>query len=378
MKFKFNKWIITGLLSIAVFSSGALSATNSAEDHDVVESLQNLKLMTNGGSSSVWPELEKFQASLWKAMALDPGPIVVVPVNLVPKSLFAEELTTDLSQQIEALKLSALPKTLHVQEEFNQYLQTVRMIMAFRISRKFPQSRASAKRGTLDESYDALIKKIRGSIAAAGPNLREDSIHKIENYIQTIKDNKNASEAKKAPFANGNQFIWAALVAFIGFAFGITAIKMNPEFFEKFISPKVTDSTAPAATHTHQLNYARWLREFEELLAKLKVTQLTHERRIEEVVQHSEKLNQFATALCADPRIKNESNLEFRMSNLLRELHRQLEQAHELKMGDRAQIHTTLEHCLKLCDAIENNGLQYHHPHGAQQPQNSSNTRSAS
>ena len=141
---------------------------------------------------------------------------------------------------------------------------------------------------------------------------------------------------------------------------------MNPEFFEKLISSKsstpVSDQPAPAATHTNRLNYARWLREFEELLAKLKATQLTHERRIEEVYKHSEKLNQFATALCADARIKNESNLEFRMSSLLRELHQQLEQTGELKTGDRAQIHVTLEHCLKLCDAIESNGVEFSDP----------------
>jgi len=123
------------------------------------------------------------------------------------------------------------------------------------------------------------------------------------------------------------------------------------------VTDNFTDSTATAATHTHQLNYARWLSEFEGLLSKLKASQFTHERRIEEVYKHSEKLSQYAAALCADPRIKSEVNLEFRMTNLLRELHQQLEQASELKTGDRAQIHLTLEHCLKLCDAVESGGV---------------------
>jgi hypothetical protein len=373
---KFKGWIIVGLVSVA-FSATALGAVSSISEHDVSDALQTLK-NNSEQVDSVWSELEKFQVSLWKSMALDPGPITVVPVKLVPKELFAEELTTDLSQQLEAIKQSNLPKTLNAQFEFEQYLFTVRKIIAHRISRQFPQARAYAKRGTLDEQYSKLIKKMKAGTLSSGVSAQADAVQKIETYFQNFKDNKTAIEHKKNPFANGNQFIWSALIALIGFAIGITAIKMNPEFFEKYILAKVHaqfSNTAPAATHTNQLNYARWLREFEELLAKLKVTQFTHERRIEEVYKHSEKLNQFATALCADARIKNEANLEFRMSNLLRELHQQLEQTNELKTGDRTQIHVTLEHCLKLCDAIESGGIEYPRESTSQPPQNNPNSR---
>ena len=377
---KFKAWMLTGLLSVGALSATALSATAVTDDHEVTEALRVLKTSSNS-TTSVWPEIEHFQFSLWRAMSMDPGPVTVVPIKQVPQSLYAEDLTTDLSQQLESIKNSNIPKAMHAQAEYEQYISTVRKIIAHRISRQFPQARAYAKRGTLDEQYGKLMKKIQGVTASSTNTSNEEAVSKIENYIQSFKDNKNHIETKKNPFANGNQFIWATLIALIGFAFGLTAIKMNPEFFEKFISAKVaatfSDSTAPAATHTHQLNYARWLREFEELLAKLKATQLTHERRIEEVYKHSEKLNQFATALSTDPRIKNEANLEYRMSNLLRELHQQLEQTNELKSGDRAQIGITLEHCLKLCDAIENTGIEYHRYQTTQPPQNNPNHRTA-
>ena len=370
---KFKGWIISGLFSVALFSATALSAVSGGEDREINEAIKQLK-KTPAASNSAWPEIEKFQENMWRAMALDPGPFTIVPVKQVPKELFAEVLTTDLNQQLEAIKNSEVPKNVKAQAEFDQYLKTVRSILAFRISRQFPQARAVAKRGTLDDHYNKLMKKIGGTSVTSDHTAQEEAVRKIENYLSAMKDSKPSSQesSKKSPFTNGNQFIWAALIALIGFIFGITAIRMSPEFFEKFISSaspdQFSDSTASAATHTNQLNYARWLSEFEGLLAKLKATQLTHERRIEEVQKHSEKLSQFAAALCADPRIKNEVNLEFRMSNLLRELHLQFEQTTELKTGDRVQIQLTLEHCLKLCDAIESGGIVYQKDHPTDQP----------
>lgn len=362
---KFKGWFITGLFTMMAMGASALSSSSSGEEREALEALKQLK-KSPASTAQGWPELEKFQFSLWKSMALDPGPTTLVPVKLVPQELFADDLTNDLNQQFDAIKQSELPKNAKALAEFDQYLKTVRAIMGFRISRNFPAARAIAKRGTLDEHYSKLIKKFGGSTSVAGNGANEAAVQKLEAYIQNLKDSKpqtSHAETKKSPFTNGNQFIWAALIALIGFIFGVTAIRMNPEFFEKFIASNlnepVTDRTATAAPHTHQLNYARWLSEFEGLLAKLKATQLTHERRIEEVYKHSEKLSQFAAALCADPRIKSEVSLEFRMTNLLRELHQQLDQANELKSGDRAQIHLTLEHCLKLCDAIESGGVIY-------------------
>ena len=365
---KIKGWVITGLLSVVAFSaSTALSATTVADDHEITDALNILKTSSNT-STATWPELVKFQVSLWKAMALDPGPITIVPIKLVPQELYAEDLTTDLNQQLDALKQSSVPHAMHAQVEFEQYLQTVRKVIAFRIARQFPQARAFAKRGTLGELYANLIKKIETPAAANSISPREEAVRKVETYIQTI-NTKASNDVKKTPFANGNQFIWATLSALFGFAIGLFAIKMKPEFFEKMVSSNIpapfSDSTAPAATHTNRLNYARWLREFEALLAKLKATQLTHERRIEEVDKHSERLIQYAIALSSDPRIKSEANLEYRVSNLMREIQQQLEHTNELKTGDRAQIHVTLQHCLKLCDAIESNGVEYHNDQAA-------------
>ena len=363
---KFKSWLITGLVTMTAMGSSALSSSSSGDEREALEALKQLKKAPASTTTQGWPELEKFQFSLWKSMALDPAAITLVPVKLVPKELFAEELTNDLNQQLETLKKSELPKTAKATAEFEQYLKTVRVILGFRISRNFPAARAVAKRGTLDEHYSKLIQKFGGVTVAGSSSHQEEAVQKVENYLSALKESKTTVtpiDAKKSPFTNGNQFIWAALIALIGFIFGVTATRMNPEFFEKFIASnmddQVTDRTATAAPHTHQLNYARWLSEFEGLLSKLKATQLTHERRIEEVYKHSEKLSQFAAALCADPRIKSEVSLEFRMGNLLRELHQQLDQANELKSGDRAQIHLTLEHCLKLCDAIESGGVIY-------------------
>jgi len=376
---KIKEWIITGLLSVATFgASTALSATAVSDDHEVVDALNILKT-SSGNGTSAWPELQKFQMSLWKAMALDPGPITIVPVKLVPQELYAEDLTADLNQQLEALKQSNVPHSMHAEVEFEQYLETVRKIIAFRIARQFPQARAFGKRGTLGDLYTNLIKKIDAPAAANSNSAKDEAVRRVETYLLAV-NSKVAAENKKTPFANGNQFIWATLSALFGFAIGLFAIKMKPEYFEKMVSSNIpapfSDSTAPAATHTNRLNYARWLREFEALLAKLKATQLTHERRIEEVDKHSERLIQYAIALSSDPRIKSEANLEYRVSNLMREIQQQLDHTNELKTGDRAQIHVTLAHCLKLCDAIENSGIDYHGDPAAQPPQNP-NIRSA-
>jgi hypothetical protein len=122
-------------------------------------------------------------------------------------------------------------------------------------------------------------------------------------------------------------------------------------------------SNAPTAT-THsvgaaKLDYARWLREFEEILSRLKSSQMTLERRIEDIVQNSEKISQQSLSLYADPRIKNEANLEYRMSTLIREAQHQLDQGQRLRSGDRVQINLMLEHCVKLCDAFEGDQIHY-------------------
>lgn len=369
---KFKGWMVTGFLVGSVFSTTALSAVTTLEERQANEAIKQLKKI-QAPTGSAWPEIEQFQKNLWKAMALDPGPTMNVPVKEVPKELFSEALTAELNQQFESIKNSEIPKNSNAVAEWDAYLKTVRTVIDFRVSRKFPDARAIAKRGILDEQFNQLTKKIQQNHFNATNTARDEAFRKIENAITAMKEASTVqNDEKTSPFTNGNQFIWAGLIALIGFIFGISAIRMSPEFFEKFIdsgsNQKVTNSTATAATHTNQLNYARWLSEFESILAKLKTSQLTHERRIEEVCTHSEKLNEFANSLYADPRIKNEVNLEFRMTNLLRELNQQQEHTAELKTGDRAQINLTLEHCLKLCDAIESGGIIYQKDNSSNAP----------
>jgi hypothetical protein len=123
------------------------------------------------------------------------------------------------------------------------------------------------------------------------------------------------------------------------------------------------DSAGPSATThsggTQKLDYARWLREFEEILSRLKSSQLSHERRIEDLVGTSERVAQQLISLSSDARIKNEANLEYRFSSIIKGLQGQLDLGQKLQGGDRVQINVMLEHCLKLCDAIEAGSIHY-------------------
>jgi hypothetical protein len=150
------------------------------------------------------------------------------------------------------------------------------------------------------------------------------------------------------------------LVAMLGFFLGIAGYRMHPDFFQKILD-QFHSNTPTATTHSLgvKLDYARWLRELEEILSRLKSSQMTLERRIEDIVQNSEKISQHSLSLYADPRIKYAANLEYRMSTLLREVQQQSDQSQRLRTGDRVQVNLMLEHCLKLCDAIETDTIHY-------------------
>ena len=260
---KLHQWFILSLLTAAVLGTSSLATVLTTEEREVNEALRQLKKIS-AQSASAWPELESFQEKLWRAMALDPSSQQIIPLHEVPKELFSEALTTDLNQQFETIKNSEIPKNSNAQAEFDEYQKTVKTILELRIPRQFPQARAIAKRGTLDETYNQLLKKIYRAYVARNNFSHEEAFRRLENSVSAMKQSFSSERMEKtSPFSNGNQFIWAALIAIIGFIFGITAIRMNPEFFEKF-----TNSTAKAATHTNQLNSARWLNEFESLLFK--------------------------------------------------------------------------------------------------------------
>lgn len=296
-------------------------------------------------------------------MALDPSTIAAVPLNQVPKNLFAAELNQDLVRQLEDLKKSPYPKQFLAEAEFNQYVQVAEKIITMRRSRQFPQARALAKRGFLDSNYFPLIKKLGSSDASVQARVETaiPALTEASDLTKTLREQLEIgtkNNMKKDVFTNGNQFIWFMMAAIFGFFVGIFGYRINPNFFQKVLDH--FDSQTPAAT-THssgtKLDYARWLREFEEILNRLKSTQQSHERRIEDIVKNSEKITQHALSLYADARIKNEANLEHRMSILVKEIQTQFDQSQKLQAGDRAQVNVMLEHCLGLCDAVESNSV---------------------
>jgi hypothetical protein len=367
---KINGWIKIVVVTVLLASSPVKAEIQSVGENldqldTAIQSLKDANPDSQTKADFKWVELENFQDQIWKAMALDPTPVNPVPVNQVPKNLFSAELNQDLVHQLDALKKSPLPKELRVQFEFDQYIDIATRVLNLRKIRQFPQARAIAKRGTLDSFYLALIHKISQNADAEWSGKSEKTqIQQISTLVQNLKaqiDNQNKGSIKKELFGTGGQFIWVAIAAMFGFLMGIAAYRLNPDFFQKFLDQ---GSTAPTATtHTAsgapKLDYARWLKEFEEILSRLKSTQLTHERRIEDIVHNSEKVSHHALSLYADARIKNEANLEFRMSTLLREIQHTFDQSQKLQAGDRAHVNLMLEHCLKLCDGIESNSIYF-------------------
>lgn len=307
-----------------------------------------------GIQNYTWTELELFNALLYRAMALDPGPTVQAPPETVPKELFAAALNDELFKKWDALKKSSVPQKTRAQFEFEQYSHVVERILAFRKTRGFPAARSIAKRGELESALKTLREKILVSSEANTP-LTELSLKERLTELKTTTASMLQRETKKDPFSNGHFFMGVMLTLLIGFSLGITAFKFNPTVLDQWftkIFPKPEPQTPKPTFH-----YEAWLRDFEGILGRMKNSQVNHERRIEEVVHASEKITQQALALYADARIKNEANLEHRMGTLLREIQTQLDHSQKLQASDRVQIQLMLEHCLKLCDSIESKTL---------------------
>jgi hypothetical protein len=365
---KINGWIVIAAIVIAGTASRSLGAdSQTAELQESFAELERAIQATKETSTQErklhWPEIEHFQSDLWRAMALDPSVIAPVPANEVPKELFAAELNAALHGKLEEIKKSPLPKQWGVEAEFSQYLVTVQEIMNLRKGRLFPQARAIAKRGVLDKKFEPISKKIAPvtpqSTAAQGSTWTavEESMKSMKDAVQTRDSSKR--EFFGAGNGGSNNFFWVFGVALFGFLLGVGATRLSPGFFQK-VSSNLQTTVPSATTHsagTQQLDYARWLKEFEEILIRLKSTQLSHERRIEDIVVNSEKIAQQLNGLASDARIKNEASLEYRMGSVLRAMHGQFELSQKLQGGDRAQINVMLEHCLSLCDAIEAGSL---------------------
>ena len=361
---KIKGWIaITALLALNLTATAhAAEASNTPLQETfshLEKAIQNTKTSASGASRSArWSELEHFQTSLWRAMALDPSSVATVPVNEVPKNLFANEINDDLAKQLEDLKKSSKPKEFGVEAEFSQYLSTVQNILSLRKARQFPQARAIAKRGILDNRFDPLAKKFSDE----GTFDPKEAWAEIEAETRNVKEQIESRDSFKTNvFGGSNPFVWYAVCALAGFLFGIAGIRIHPDFFRKFA--ETLDFTTPSAT-THsggvrKLDYAQWLREFEEILSRLKSSQLSHERRIEDLVSTSEKISQQLYSLASDSRIKSEANLEFRMSSVVKGMQSQIDLGQRLQGGDRVQINLMLEHCLNLCDAIENGRVHF-------------------
>jgi hypothetical protein len=369
---KIKGWIIVGIIIVAGSASVGLAAevqspTLQESFNKLEKAIQSTKENTTRktSNSNRWPALDHFQTSLWRAMALDPSAIAAVPVNEVPKELFSNELNQDLDTQLADIRKSSIPKDLGVEAEFSQYLGVVHNIISLRKMRRFPEARAIAKRGLLDQRFEPISKKLTDADGRIAP---VDPWSEVDEHLKSVKETVGTKEGwKKEIFNTGNSFIWYAVVAIFGFMLGLTGVGLNPNLVHK-IFDGVTPSVPTATTHTSsgtQLDYAQWLSEFEEILSRLKSSQLSHERRIEDLVSQSDRIAQQIVALSSDTRIKNEANLEYRMGSIVRGIQHQMELGQKMQTGDRAQINTMLEHCLALCDAIENQGLKVERDRGA-------------
>jgi hypothetical protein len=362
-----RRWIglVIGLLIALVMTVPSGVCSEAVVPVNLDQAFENLeKSIKEGkegmsGQFSRWKELEQFQTSLWRAMALDPAPGAAVPVSEVPKELFAAELNQDLKTQWEMLEKSPIPKQTGSEAEFKQYAATVSQILNLRETRQFPQARAIAKRGILDHDFKPLLTRIQNPRETAGS---APAWLKIEEHVKSIRDRVLPKDPQKREiFTNGNQFIWYAVVAFLGFFVGVLGIRIRPDFFQRFAD---TIETAAPSSATGQiqrgaLDYSKWLKELEEILSRLRSSQIGHERRIEDMVHQADQMVQQASGLAADARIKNEPNLDFRVNGLMKQLRSQMEHAQKLKAGDRVQITVMMEHCLKLCDAVEAGALHY-------------------
>ena len=364
---KIKEWIILGC--VVFFASGISAlAAEGPKKETVAELIDQIdhtaqSLVSEEAPQSILKPVYDLQNAVYRAMALDPSVLGAVPPSQVPKHLFSDQLNQDLQEKINEIKKSSLMEESRLQPELNDYLSLVQKIIDLRKVRQFPFSRSFAKRGHLDERFGLVTHKL-GEPKENGANPLHDAAQ-TSTHLKTLIDNLRTqvtASPKESPrkelLPNGNQFFLYVIIIIMGFLLGIGTYRIHPDFFQKFLTETQTMAAPPKVRESQKLDYMSWLRELEEILSRLKSSQQTHERRIEDVVQNSEKITQQAMALYSDARIKSEANLEFRMSALIKEIQAQSEQGKRLQLSDRVQINLILEHYLLLCDAIETDGIR--------------------
>lgn len=340
------------ILSFSGLYSNALAKVG--EDTIAVE-LSNLKQIAKNlqdqtiAPVSPWPDLQSFHHQLFRAMAMDPAPGAAVPPSQVPKELWSNALNEELTKKFEEIKESKVATSLHVEKEFEDYSNTVTEMMSLRTTRQFPQARALAKKGQFDDRYEQIMKALAvnsaaGFSGAAGTEAKgPKDLKKLDDTIKNLQSAVEAEMGARHPFLSGGKFILYAAFALLSAMVGILVHK-------KIDPAKIARAPKPIRIN---LNYEQWLQEFEVHLSHLKATQQSQERRMEELVNQSEKISRQALALYADARIQADANVEHRMNNLLCEIQQNFEESKKFQASDRVPVREALGHALKLCDVIE-------------------------
>jgi hypothetical protein len=299
-----------------------------------------------------WDLLEAFQANLFRSMAMDPGP-GTAPPSEVPGHLFAAALSEKLQQQFEQLRQSDVAATLGVQDEFSTYMEAASQILALRAGRKFPEARNIAKRGTLGTAFQALTASIntkRTMVQTATDFTGQQNVLKLAEQLSKIET--MVSDANQAsPFAGGSRFTGFALCLAIGLAIGLAARGKLLSFTQKDSKPQASALSNQAAAAS--FDYSSWLSEFEVVLARVRNSQQGLDRRAAELQTNSERLSQLALALYASPRTQEDPELEYRVSNILREAQKTLEAAKKVATHEKIPVQDVVLHSLKICDHME-------------------------
>ncbi len=362
MKVRFTLFV----MSIAISATYPYALAAQSNDlwmeklaSEIQKTRETFKASQNQAASTVhiqtaavrWDLLEEFQTNLFRSMALDPGP-GTAPPSEVPSHLFAAALNEQLQKQFEQLRQSDLATTLGVQKEFEAYMEPASQVIALRNDRKFPEARNIAKRGILESAYNAFtaaLRAKRSSIQTATDFSTQQNSLRLAEQLAKV-DILLSDSSQKSPFAGGSRFTGFALCLAIGFAIGdAVRRKLLLQKKEKGAVPSELLNPEAAAT----FDYANWLLEFEVVLARVRNSQQGLDRRAAELQTNSERLSQLALALYASPRTQEDPELEYRVSNILREAQKTLEAAKKVATHEKIPVQDVVLHSLKICDYME-------------------------